>query len=288
MYILKPLSKEPDALIRVKKSLTSKLIDEVLDGLVSKYIDLSMPDMNLSSTLSLKQELVSTGLSLFDRIKANLGLLSERFHHPSATPAFDDAPSFAYMSLLNHVKLDEDAPQLGLDVKRRNFLLTNNETNPGIVSSDFLHMVNMKFTANGTAASSATVTVNERLDNESGLGDVPGRPKRHIHGIPLPWKNYGVMELQINQPFIFFIKHFPTNLTLFWGTVNDPTMNWYFVSCNSPLDNFLGFFLTMKSASPSIGHVERQKCYGNFTWKLNKANFGNSYIFSYMILPEPN
>ena len=225
MYILKPLSKEPDALIRVKKSLTSEVIHKLINGLVYMYIDLSMPDMNLSSTLSLKQELVSTGLSLFDRIKANLGLLSKRFHHESDNPPYDDVPSIAYMSLLNKVKLDDDAPQLGLDETRRKLLIANVKTNPGIFSSDFLHKVNIKFTAGGTIASSASVTVNERFDDESSSAYLPVRPKRRTYGNPLPWKDYGVMEVQINQPFIFFIKHFPTNLTLFWGTINDPTMN---------------------------------------------------------------
>ena len=210
MYILKPLSKEPGALIRVKKRLTSAVIEKLINGLVYMYIDLSMPDMNLSSTLSLKQELFSTGLLFFDEMKANLGLLSERFHHASGNP--DYVASIACMSLLNKVKLDEDAPKLGLDETRRKLSFAR-----------FLHKVNIKFTAAGTIASSASVTVNERLDDKSGSGDFPGRPK--MHGNPFPWKHYGVMEVQINQPFIFFIKHFPTNLTLFWGTVNDPTMN---------------------------------------------------------------
>ena len=184
-----------------------------------------MPEMNLSSTLSLKQELVSMGLSLFDRIKANLGLLSARFHHPSDNPKFDDIPSAVYMSLLGKVNPDEDTSKLDLDAIRRNFMSNHIKTNPGIFSSDFLHKVNMKITANGTIASSATVTLNERLDDESDLSDVPDRPKRRLYGGPLPWRDYGAMEVEINQPFIFFIKHFPTNLTLFWGTVNDPTSN---------------------------------------------------------------
>ena len=225
MYILKLLSKEPGALIRVKKSLTSEIIQKLINRLVYMYIYLSMSDMNLSSTLSLKQELVSTGLSLFDRIKANLGLLSERFHHASDNPAYDNAASFAYICLLNKVKLDEDAPKLGLDETRRKISLANFKTNPGIFSSDFLHKVNIKLTADGPIASSASVTVNERLDDKSDSSDVPDRSKRRLYAGPLAWKDYGAMKVEINQPFIFFIKHFPTNLTLFWGTVNDPTSN---------------------------------------------------------------
>ena len=226
MYILKPLSKDPGALIHVKKRLSPEIIEKLLCGLVYMYIDLTMPIMNLSSTLNLKRELVSMGLSMFDQNKSNFGLLSERFNHSSDNAADFDVPSSAYMKLLHGVKLDEDAPKLGLDELRRKLSFGRKIMNPGIFSSHFLHKVNVEFTETETIASSATVMLNQGSDNESDLSGLPNKRKRFLYGGDnLHWTEYGVMDVTINQPFLFFIMHDPTNLTLFWGTVNDPTSN---------------------------------------------------------------
>ena len=213
IYILKPLSKDPDALTFMKSRLTPKIIKGLLGELMYMYIDLRIPTMNLSSTLNLKRELVSMGVSLFDRNKSKLGRQSKNFQDSSDNVTDFESPGQFFMEWLHGVKL-------------KNLSVRKKLTNPGMVLSHFLHKVNMEFTETGTKASSATVAQRRRSDDESYSSDLQHRTKRALLSTyNLPWREYGVMEVNIDRPFLFFIKHYPTNLTLFWGTVNDPTFN---------------------------------------------------------------
>ena len=219
MYILKTLSKNPGDLKRVKRFLIPERIERFLGELIEMKIDLTMPIMKLSSTLNLKQQLTSLGLYLFDE-NSNLNVLSERFHHWSDTLNGEFVSSF-YSNLLENVKLDNSFKS-GLDEKRKKLSIGRKIRNPGIFSSHFLHETSLEFSANETIASSATVTINDRFDDESGSSDHPGRRKRFSMD---RWdgSDHSHVNVLLDQPFLFFIKHFPTNLTLFWGTVNDPT-----------------------------------------------------------------
>nr|XP_050854869.1 leukocyte elastase inhibitor-like isoform X1 [Vespula vulgaris] len=92
-------------------------------------------------------------------------------------------------------------------VESRNFRsfglddLRNSATvaNPGLYADEVLHKVDIDINEKGTEAAAATTVVLER----------DGRQKR----------------LLANRPFLFFIRHNPTKLILFWGTINTPTPN---------------------------------------------------------------
>lgn len=83
----------------------------------------------------------------------------------------------------------------GLDNIRNSATLTN----PGLYADEVLHKVDIEINERGTEAAAATTVILER----------DGRQQR----------------LLANRPFLFFIRHNPTKLILFWGTINTPTPN---------------------------------------------------------------
>ncbi|XP_012282118.1 serine protease inhibitor 28Dc isoform X2 [Orussus abietinus] len=87
----------------------------------------------------------------------------------------------------------QNYPSLGLD-KLRN---SGNLPNPKLFAENVLHKVEIEINERGTEAAAATAILLER----------DGSQKR----------------LVADRPFLFFIRHEPSGLLLFWGTVNDPT-----------------------------------------------------------------
>ncbi|XP_003706537.2 leukocyte elastase inhibitor [Megachile rotundata] len=90
----------------------------------------------------------------------------------------------------------------GLDELRN----SANLVNPHLYASNVLHKVEIEITEKGTEAAAATAVVLERAGNQK--------------------------KFVANRPFIFFIRHDPTRLILFWGTLNTPTPN--FPTSNGP------------------------------------------------------
>lgn len=86
-------------------------------------------------------------------------------------------------------------PPFGLDELRN----SANLVNPHLYASDVLHKVEIDITEKGTEAAAATSVILDRNGNQK--------------------------KLIANRPFIFFIRHDPTRLMLFWGTLNTPTPN---------------------------------------------------------------
>ncbi|XP_014607359.1 PREDICTED: uncharacterized protein LOC106788534 isoform X1 [Polistes canadensis] len=84
----------------------------------------------------------------------------------------------------------------GLDNLRNSATLSN----PHLYADEVLHKVDIDINERGTEAAAATAVVLER----------DGSQKRLI----------------ANRPFLFFIRHNPTKLILFWGTINRPTPNY--------------------------------------------------------------
>ncbi|KAL6260431.1 hypothetical protein P5V15_007957 [Pogonomyrmex californicus] len=87
-------------------------------------------------------------------------------------------------------------PSYGLDILRNSPGLVN----PGLYANEVLHKVEMDVTEKGTEAAATTAVLLRRDGNQK--------------------------KLVANRPFIFFIRHDPTKLILFWGTVNAPTPNY--------------------------------------------------------------
>jgi len=75
-----------------------------------------------------------------------------------------------------------------------------NLVNPGLYANEVLHKVEMDVTEKGTEAAATTAVLLRRDGNQK--------------------------KLVANRPFIFFIRHDPTKLILFWGRVNLPTPNY--------------------------------------------------------------
>ncbi|XP_029666040.1 leukocyte elastase inhibitor-like isoform X3 [Formica exsecta] len=87
-------------------------------------------------------------------------------------------------------------PSYGLDNLRN----SANLVNPGLFADEVLHKVEMDVTEKGTEAAATTGILLRRDGNQK--------------------------KLIANRPFLFFIRHDPTKLVLFWGTVNAPVPNY--------------------------------------------------------------
>jgi len=87
-------------------------------------------------------------------------------------------------------------PSYGLDVLRN----SANLKNPGLFADEVLHKVEIDVTEKGTEAAAATGIILDRAGNQK--------------------------RLVADRPFLFFIRHDPTKLILFWGTVNMPIPNY--------------------------------------------------------------
>lgn len=90
----------------------------------------------------------------------------------------------------------QNFPFYGLDNLRNSASLVN----PGLYATEVKHKVEMDVTETGTEAAATTAVLLRRDGNQK--------------------------KLVANRPFIFFIRHDPTKLILFWGTVNVPTPNY--------------------------------------------------------------
>ncbi|XP_070151687.1 serine protease inhibitor 28Dc isoform X2 [Polyergus mexicanus] len=90
-------------------------------------------------------------------------------------------------------------PSYGLDNLRH----SANLVNPGLFADEVLHKVEMDVTEKGTEAAATTGILLRRDGNQK--------------------------KLIANRPFLFFIRHDPTKLVLFWGTVNAPVPNYAIV-----------------------------------------------------------
>lgn len=89
-----------------------------------------------------------------------------------------------------------DFPSYGVDDLRN----SANLVNPHLYASEVLHKVEIEVTETGTEAAAVTGALLERDGNQK--------------------------RLVANRPFIFFIRHDPTRLVLFWATMNAPTPNY--------------------------------------------------------------
>lgn len=90
----------------------------------------------------------------------------------------------------------QNFPFYGLDNLRN----SANLVNPGLYATEVLHKVKIDITEKGTEAAATTAVLLRRDGNQK--------------------------KLMANRPFMYFIRHDPTKLILFWGTVNIPNPNY--------------------------------------------------------------
>lgn len=98
-------------------------------------------------------------------------------------------------NFLNFMR-QQNLPSYGLDNLRN----SGNLVNPHLFAADVLQKVEIDITEKGTEAAAVTSVVLQR----------DGSQKKFV----------------ARRPFIFFIRHDPSRLVLFWGTLNVPTPNY--------------------------------------------------------------
>lgn len=98
-------------------------------------------------------------------------------------------------NFLNYMQ-SKNFPFYGLDNLRN----SANLINPGLFADEVLHKVEMDVTEIGTEAAATTGVILRRDGSQK--------------------------KLVADRPFLFFIRHDPTKLILFWGTVNTPIPNY--------------------------------------------------------------
>ncbi|XP_014607361.1 PREDICTED: serpin B3-like isoform X3 [Polistes canadensis] len=237
MYIMLPTIEGARALGGFEKTLTPEIIEYLIQNTKNQTTILGIPKMKITSSLKLKRVLQSLGLlSLFDPTTADLSLLSpgpdgQNNLNPNLNVAAitdpNNRPGFNIRRLakkkreiekerindtndvVNRVKRQNRIPEEFLRIiENRNYQyygldnLRNSATlsNPHLYADEVLHKVDIDINERGTEAAAATAVVLER----------DGSQKRLI----------------ANRPFLFFIRHNPTKLILFWGTINRPTPNY--------------------------------------------------------------
>lgn len=99
-------------------------------------------------------------------------------------------------NFLNYMANQSPQPSYGLD-NLRNY---GNLINPGLYADDVLHRVEIEVTETGTEAAAATAVTLAK----------DGSQQRFV----------------ADHPFLFFIRHEPTGLLLFWGSVIKPEPNY--------------------------------------------------------------
>ena len=243
LYAIQPVN--PDTkLSDLKSRLTHEYLDQLIDSMRNESCIIGFPKMKLSSTLKLQSALESLGLkSLFDPRSADLSVLSAGrravpataqgrfvggFRQPSQHSNYfryeDDARGYAieqwdtgykmhklsptrrrrrqasqqkqhrpidreFVEFLDSLKL----PSFGVDELRNSAGIRN----PGLFADDVVHKVEMTLDERGTEAAAATSVILDRSgDYRRFVGD---------------------------RPFLFFIRHDPTRIIWFWGTINRPT-----------------------------------------------------------------
>ncbi|KAK0183458.1 hypothetical protein PV327_001498 [Microctonus hyperodae] len=256
MYVLLPTSSNANALDTLQSRLSPEIIDQLISRMKNEICIIGIPRMKLSNSLNLNHALQSLGLnSLFNPATANLGLLSSGLNatefsstndNPVIFPRFNNddddqttiQPNKVHTGKKNYIRYEDtiggyiveqwengvylekihrvnrkrqtqsiDAgfdrfiksqryQSYGLDALRNNANLVN----PGLYASDVLHKVEIDITETGTVAAAATGVIIQRNGNQK--------------------------RLIANRPFLFFIRHDPTKLILFWSTINKPTPNY--------------------------------------------------------------
>nr|CAD7606553.1 unnamed protein product [Timema genevievae] len=224
MYLVLPRDTGLDAFRALEKRLSVDDIEELISTTEERPVIVSVPRMRLESTLNLKDALEALGVhALFDPSESDLrGIspgysrndtfsLSMRIFEDQNTTTPKTTANVTKVGFLNTTTTDS-TPQASKNRTKRytsagyrpaEVMMTMEgrpaiETllNPGLYADDVIHKVEIEVTETGTIASAATaVTV---------LRD----GSRHV--------------VRFDRPFLFFIRHEPTKLVLFWGSVVRP------------------------------------------------------------------
>lgn len=258
MYVIVPNNSDKNRLMQLENSLTPADLERLANNTKYTAAVLTFPKMKIETTIDLKGILQKLGVtSLFNPSRANLALLSpgsglkstvsnvltglgNAVKNPIAAATSGDDSVLIFSRLGQPVDCTEifnpnssvntcqevipntgrrvvykkiDG-KVGRQIKRRstsllsqtlddirNLLNQNVELsaseNPGLYADQVLHKVYMDITESGTEAAAAT-SVSLSRDG-------------------------GRVSLRVDVPFLFFIRHEETKMTLFWGSVHQPT-----------------------------------------------------------------
>lgn len=188
MYVILPTMEGARNLKHFTKSLTSETVENLIEKTVMNDMMVFFPKMKLSSTLSLRDAFDSLGLhSLFQPGKADLSMLS---------PGQQESNEMKQNANQKPANVKSQSyPTYGLDRLRN----SGTTVNPGLYVDEVLHKVEIDINEKGTEAAAATAAIGTR---------------------------FGTELFNANRPFLFFIRHNPSKLTLFWGSVNKPEPNY--------------------------------------------------------------
>nr|CAD7442562.1 unnamed protein product [Timema bartmani] len=224
MYLVLPRDTGLDAFRALEKRLSVDDIEELISTTEERPVIVSVPRMRLESTLNLKDALEALGVhALFDPSESDLRGISPGYARNDtfslSMRIFEDQNTTTPKTTANVTKVGflnttttGSTPQASKNRTKRytsasyrpaEVMMTMEErpaietlVNPGLYADDVIHKVEIEVTETGTIASAATaVTV---------LRD----GSRHV--------------VRFDRPFLFFIRHEPTKLVLFWGSVVRP------------------------------------------------------------------
>ncbi|XP_067006181.2 leukocyte elastase inhibitor [Anabrus simplex] len=200
MYFVLPNKPGISALRELEAKLTPSAIEELVTSTKEESIILLVPRMKLESTISLKDALRTLGLqTLFNPRTANLSLISQGNNFQQA---YEPQFIFSRIGDNNNSTANEVSGRSvpTNDQEQMVFRQRRQLENPGLYADDAIHRVEIEITETGTVASAVTLLSVTRDGAR---------------------KNF-----RLDRPFIFFIRHEPTGLILFWGSVVRPTPNY--------------------------------------------------------------
>lgn len=187
-YVVIPNSSNRQKLRDLQNKLNSNELQRLASNTDQTPLIILFPKMKLETTLELTDELKYLGLNtLFSSAEANLALLS---------PGQKDQLGFTPASKRRRRREQSFRPEDSLDYIRTSINRVVDPENPGLYADQVLHKVWIEVTEAGTEAAAAT-SVSLTRD---------GTRKNMV----------------VDTPFFFFIRHEPTKLLLFWGSVNRP------------------------------------------------------------------
>lgn len=228
MYLLLPNEPGYQALKRLRYKLTVNHLQGLADCTVERTVIITVPRMQLESTIYLKDALELLGIhTLFDPFQADLSQISDNRNVDSfmvndhfenkniseeqstnAEDIISTTHQYPEHTTVNTntsadeiLKKSENETDLvkQTSTNRAESRFSNQSTNPGLYADNVIHKVTIDITELGTEAAAATVV---------------SLTRDGTHKV-----------VKFDRPFLFFIRHEETGSVLFWGTVLKPTPN---------------------------------------------------------------
>jgi serine protease inhibitor len=230
MYLVLPNEPGYQALKHLQYRLTVDQLQGLADHAKERTVILTVPRMQLESTIYLKEALKILGVhTLFDPYQADLSKISEQRsvdsfmisdHLEDKNMSAEQSTNAEEITLTTHeysehttVNMNTSTDEMPKKTKnptdsgnQKEVIHTefhssnynpNVSKNPGLYADSIIHKVTVDVTELGTEAAAATIVSITRDGSHK--------------------------TVRFERPFLFFIRHEATGSVLFWGTVVKPT-----------------------------------------------------------------